>query len=440
MLGSRFRTMALLVCGTWTVESSAQSPTISVHRAIPVGTMTHLGIQVPPNSVCSLSPTNVGTRNALALYANENGVMHLSVTPQLEETRELELNCTRQDGGPFVVSLVLTSSAALRDVAFDRSMSLPDVGVSQPALAPDASLVTPEQLKAVGYPPRPDPVRSPQLFKAWSDFVTKPTTRVTSKLIARHGEPHFSGHQVNDSHWVGVEHVIGMWDVTAAAWTVPELFPNLCPYPPYGDLSEIGFWTGMEGTLKDNPALAQAGVDTIVQCHYQGNYCDYIVRSTYPWVEYWPDDFYQIPINVSPGDYVESMVELTDASGNINCSGGYLTVYSYNLSAGVYFYWIGLPIPAGRVQPCGNMNMAALFMGETRTGYYPANYNAIEMSGLAWPGTDHWDNPLNATDSSDLSSIWYTMVDSSNNPMEAVIVDTPNTLQFYFAGPQCGGI
>ena len=219
----------VLFCGTWAIGASAQSSPIVIQRTIPVGIMTNLGIQMTPESVCTLQTANSVSLSAMKMYANDRGVLHFSVKPPLAGSNTLDLNCTRQDGGSFVVSVVLTATSSLGDINADASITLPDVGVLQPALGSDPALVTPQQLKAAGYPPKPDPIQSPQLYKAWSNFVTKPSTLVTSKFLPRPAEPKFMTQ--NSPIWVGTEQLWGYWEQTAAAWTVPELFPNFVSRP-----------------------------------------------------------------------------------------------------------------------------------------------------------------------------------------------------------------
>ena len=397
----------------------AQSAATVLNRTLRVGTKTNLGVQTLPNAQCFMHyPGESSSASAIKLFANDRGVVHFTVQPKVAGTLQLELDCTGDNGATRVVPVSLSSEAGASDINNDPAVTLPDVGLVQEALGPDPMSITPEQLRAAGYPRRPDPFKDPHLFASWTKMVTSRNARVVSELIPRPDQSFRMDE--NSSIWAGTGQRFGMFIETVGQWTVPGTWPVDIDTLP--NASEVSFWVGVAGVNWPYPALAQSGVEQLSYCawYWDWEFCNWPVWTTYPWIEYYPDAPSQIGITVNEGDTIYVDVWLSDNAMNPNCTGQWMTAYMYNFDTNIYALYMA-PIPAGRSMPCGPTYQTGLFIAEGHpNSSHLAGWLPFNMYGATWAGGGY-----GRADYDDAAN-WYTMVDSQNLAVAGVQPDYPN--------------
>jgi len=197
------------------------------------------------------------------------------------------------------------------------------------------------QLRAYGYPPRPDAThlleRWEAVFSRGIRFITPTFRRMDyrpKRLPKRAGSTPRSKVETNR----GTE-TLNIWSgavVRAASgdpfswiegtWTVPDVYPPAGAF--VGEWYSASTWVGIDG-LDVSMDVLQAGCDSDVMIvSVLGN--RFVIRQIQPWWEWFPGDTYWISnLPVSFGDTV-SCVICADPGSTTDA-----TVYFYNLTNGV---------------------------------------------------------------------------------------------------------
>jgi hypothetical protein len=198
----------------------------------------------------------------------------------------------------------------------------------RPALTGDLSAASNEELIAKGYPPRPDPVRSPTQYARWVKNVSRTWTHVSPRLVAhpeygharreecdeskapaqrlggKAGAPGIASN--NNSQWCGAcyTHPAHELSYVQADWNVP-LVVDLPNGPGF---SAVVQWIGLDNAGGD---LYQAGT---------GSECltvlGFQITTYFMWMETQPWTWSEIPnFQVFPGDQISVNLFVTNEYG-----------------------------------------------------------------------------------------------------------------------------
>jgi hypothetical protein len=281
-------------------------------------------IQVIPESVNFFyHPLAPGRR--LQLDADDQGVVrfHARAFKSAEPT-EFHLECHGADGEIELYTVLLSA-----DVHYSPWMSGNDLepqpavlGEVRPPLAGDPMVPSNIELTRNGYPPRPDPAKSPADYARWLKNVSRSYTRINPRQVAHpeYGEvkrgpvdESYASQQRSgpslvrpqavepgtdnsaNSRWCGAyyRHPTNEFDYIHADWVVPVVFD----LPKGPRLSAVVQWIGLDNAGQD---LYQAGTGS--EClTFQG----FQITTYYLWMESVPWSWWEIPnFPVAPNDEI----------------------------------------------------------------------------------------------------------------------------------------
>jgi hypothetical protein len=242
----------------------AVSPPASVETLTyeaPLGDTTWIFAHVEAEAVCVVHDVGVPAAEAAPIYADAAGWIRVGIMPSpTDPAARAALDCTGRDGSVVERTLMIRSIPAGAVPANNPSPPPVVARRTVPALEGDPMAPSQKELRARGYPPRPDPVRSPSGYAAWRTLVSTPYYVPLAEPV-RGGARKRSGATAgsDQSLWSGAVTVVaqGTYSAVSANWTVPKL--NLDPARAYS-LYATSVWAGLGG----NPDLIQAGVqDTL---------------------------------------------------------------------------------------------------------------------------------------------------------------------------------
>ena len=167
-----------------TVSSSAPSASSAYVSGDPIGPATRVVRTIRPDgesviaiptgrpwAACTLDAAEAsGADDALEVFADDEGVARVRARPTdpRASTAPMRLDCA-DETGTFSVAVDIVV-----DPAAPRSPPMPaPKGRVRPALAEDPTSLTPEELVARGFPPRPDPVGDPSRYASWLEIASR---------------------------------------------------------------------------------------------------------------------------------------------------------------------------------------------------------------------------------------------------------------------------
>jgi hypothetical protein len=166
-----------------------------------------------------------------------------------------------------------------------------------------------DELRAYGYPPRPDAALHRELYEHWSQAISPSMTTIEPRFVdalrppvappgpIQPGPPPFMPHATS-SNWAGSVNFPDLNDgvvSVAASWVVPDITG---PGSSSGDT--CAQWVGMDGWGPDGTAPVSAD---IVQAGTTQTIDDSLAQQTFAWWEWVPRKSYQIEnFTVAPGD------------------------------------------------------------------------------------------------------------------------------------------
>jgi hypothetical protein len=309
-------------------------------RRVPPEAETLVTLSVEPASSCRLYlPGEPG--RAVLLDADDRGIVRFYArAPHGGEPVTLQLDARGIDGRERGYVVVIGS-----DVRHTVSMSSPELveapvgpGRMRGPLGGDPLMPSIRELVSEGFPPRPDPAKSPALYSRWLRDVSQPLTLVDPRT-ASHPEltkgasafdgqapvrglgiagvqaPGVAGLQGPDiagevagatsSNWCGAyyTHPTRQFSYIGAKWQVPQATGQ--GDPPSSMLVE---WVGLDNAGGD---LYQAGSGS--------GYYDFIgiqITTYFTWVECLPWTMSTLPnLAVAPGDYMNVLIQVADKYG-----------------------------------------------------------------------------------------------------------------------------
>ncbi len=228
--------------------------------------------------------------------------------------------------------------------------------VEAPPAGFDALRASAADLNRYGLPSRPDALRAPAAYTAWTHIVGRakqfmapvlrpsgiqhvPMKRVygiapaVTSLATRNANADYS------SNWSGIVDVGSITSygpnsvfVTYGEWVVPIAQQAFGACTGGTDYSAI--WMGIDGYSKTSPDVFQGGTEADATCVRGINSASY-----YIWFEWYPNNAYEITnLPVGPGDVVAGVLEATS-----NTTGAF---YVVNETTNTYTI-VSLSAPAG---------------------------------------------------------------------------------------------
>jgi hypothetical protein len=307
-----------------------QEVTHRVERRVPPAQATLVTVQVKPQSVCYLYHPKAPERR-IQIDADNRGIVrfHAKALKGAEPTA-FHLECHHAGRA----ELHAISLAA--DTHYAPSMSAPELqsapivsGEVRPPLAGDPMAMSNAELVARGYPPRPDAERAPGRYSRWLKNVSRPFTKVDTRLVAH---PDYSrskglrgpvgngttngkaasagpGSQANNNapNWTGAyfQKPIGQFCSIQADWTAPMVFT-----PPGGPIfSAMVQWVGLDNAKDD---LFQAGTGS--ECY---SFVLWEITTYFMWMETLPWSWWVVPnFPVLPGDQISVEIWVANQFGD----------------------------------------------------------------------------------------------------------------------------
>jgi hypothetical protein len=301
-----------------------------VERRVPPERATLVTVPVKPRSVCYLYHPEAPERR-IQIDADNRGIVrfHAKAMKGAEPTA-FYLECHHAGHA----ELHAISLAA--DIRHMPSMSAPELqsapvvsGEVRPALAGDPTVLSNAELVARGYPPRPNPERSPARYARWLKNVSRPFTKIDTRLVAHpdygrskgargpvgkattigRAAPVAAGSQANINffNWTGAyfTNPVGQFFSIQAEWPTPAVFA-LPTGPIFSAMVE---WVGLDNAAGD---LYQAGTGS--ECY---SILFWEITTYFMWMETLPWSWWVVPnFPVSPGDQISVDIWVANQFGD----------------------------------------------------------------------------------------------------------------------------
>jgi hypothetical protein len=323
-------TLAALLLGSLVLPAWAQNRpmprvTPEQHFTIPPDAETPVVLRTEPDAACDLHAAGVSDPSkTMRLYGNIEGYVRFYFTPK-QDTQDayLQLDCTTAKQAVTTQPLHLRIAASpTEDMPVpEASVPVPAGSKALPALTDEgARQLSDEDVIAQGYPPRPDPTRSPAAYAKWLALFSRAVTILPPHSVSRSDVSHSAGGvtegPANNSHWSGFA-VTGLpFEFWAASgeWGVPSVTDSCL-----NCYSSV--WAGLDGapTLPiSQQNLVQDGTEQDCIDSGKGFMTNY-----YAWTEAYPQQpFAQEVFSVSPKDPMWVFVYVGDSNGNLDPMGG----------------------------------------------------------------------------------------------------------------------
>lgn len=274
-------------------------------------------LKVLPKSTCVLHAEGENDpEHSLKLFADDTGLVRFQVQAQSQSDQisHFQVDCEAEgESKQFPLELRPNSSPTTDMPLPPREIAQPPADAPMlPALsADDAALLSVQELRSRGYPPRPDPQQAPDAYAVWLRAVTKPARIVNPRLVPNPGVTHrlrqpTAGLYTNN-HWSGYElhGPANSFDQVTGTWTVPTVV-----FPEINKKTYSTFWIGIDGDgLND---LVQEGTEQDIAEACLLGAC-FTFTNYYAWTEILPEqETEQVTgnFNVYPGDEIYSIVSM----------------------------------------------------------------------------------------------------------------------------------
>lgn len=369
--------------------------TRSNHTVLPQ-VETRLSIHTHPKATCHLYHDQF-KHQRLQLDADDNGIIRFHARPHKDwQPIEIHVEFTGENGVLNRHTLTLRGDTNHQGPISPNEVDAHPVGSLRPPLAGDPLALSNRELIAQGYPPRPDPTKSPARYARWHRRVSRPYTAVTPRLV-QHPDVSFSHLRTadrvnaptlplppprlvrsiasptlplppplvrpafngNSNSWSGafLNQPINQFSYIQADWPVPGVFAG----PGAPSYSAAAEWVGLDNSGTD---LYQSGTDS--ECVYFP-FFNWVFTDYWMWIETLPFAPWGVPnFPVSPGDSISVDIFVADENGQTwyqNGSWGGLTPQDNSVWFMLYnntqflSYWGTLPTAPQTLD------------GESSTGY-----------------------------------------------------------------------
>ncbi|HEY6971983.1 MAG TPA: G1 family glutamic endopeptidase [Candidatus Angelobacter sp.] len=418
---------------------------------------TLITLQTAPKAVCKLRHDTVKDKH-LQLDADDGGIVRLHARASRDSKPiELRLEATDEDGKTTEYTIALRADAreGARLKKGGEDKAVPKIhGTLRPALEGDPLKPSNKELLEAGYPPRPDPGKSPVRYARWLKRVSRPFTSVTPRRVP-HPDVSFTRRQLppvlrsptlplpppaarsmfntNLSTWSGayLTNPAAQFFLIEADWNVPGV-AALLDSPPYSAAAE---WVGLDNSGTD---LFQSGTDS--EC-WIIPFFGWTFTNYWMWIQSLPAVPYAVPnFHVSPGDEVSVDIFLADQFGTTwfkNGSNGGLTPADNNVWFMLYNYSNGSSFWGTLSTSTGFSGATAEFIierpSDSNGNPYPlAAFGFATMWSNFYGDSEYGDRlwALGANGSSpfDGTLTYINMVDPSNNNLLALSLSMPDPI------------
>jgi hypothetical protein len=391
-----------------------------------------VAVPMPSSSRCVIHPEGIiddPTRSD-TLYAGADGEVRFRQPPEAWG-RRLALECTLDSGQRTNAMVDLTDSSTFKRKS--RSDLEPRIVGVRPALTGELSTVSRDELRQLGYPPRPDPQTSPEKYAAWVKKVTKPADLLDTMPVAGLGmkATTFEGSSTVGP-WTGfVQSASGFTAVNgdfAANWgTFYEEYE--------ADMLAPGFF----GCTSCSTSALWAGIGGVQTALFNGFIPTSLIQSGFyfqprgtameidPFIEFAPGGVLFLP---KPGNQkyaAGDVFTIWGWAGDANCS------LNNSPTQGCFWFeddtnnWLihgSVPAPTGAKDVNGNTFLwvpsTVEYIAEKNSSGNNPNYWFDEMQGMAWDsnGTLHTDpGDPNGTD----PYVQFTELAPSGRPYSAAV-------------------
>jgi hypothetical protein len=265
--------------------------------------------QVLPNALCVLQSDRAG--KSLELVSDDEGNVSFKVSPsQPGIVTHPGLSCSDKAGRAATYPLELRSAEGVPALRAPAPR-----GTVRPPLANPEMERTDDELRAGGYPRRPDPIKAPAEYKQWLDLVSSPGTFVTQALgQAPPTRTHNTTQQTSNWAGYGATNDYPFLEVYGK-WTQPQ--PSF-PEGMTNQLFAASIWVGL-GDGHSGGTMWQAGTSTSAYTE-DSDVGFELVESSSIWMELLGDcgviDFTYSPPN--PNDSMSTWLWFSESS---SCEG-----------------------------------------------------------------------------------------------------------------------
>jgi hypothetical protein len=325
-------------------ESNQIKVTRSHHTVLPE-VETRFSIHTHPKAICHLYHDQF-KHHRLQLDADDNGVIRFHAKPRKDwQPIEIHVEYTGENGVPHRHTLSLRGDTNHRAGISPNEVDAPVVGTQRPALEGDPLALSNRELITRGYPPRPDPIKSPARYARWHRIVSRPYKAVNTRLES-HPDVSFSRlltpgrvnaptlplppprsalalasptiplpppllrslFNGNSNSWSGayLNQPINQFSHIQADWLVPAVFA----FPGAPAYSAAAEWIGLDSSGTD---LYQSGTDS--ECIYFP-WFNWVFTNYWIWIETLPFAPWGVPnFPISPGDSISLDIFVADENG-----------------------------------------------------------------------------------------------------------------------------
>lgn len=329
-----------------TPDASSQPPTPSGSQSSS-GWQT-LYLQGSPNSLCELDPDGSSASPPILLNSDSRGVVRFDISQPTATTKlpTFTLKCTTASGVLSTKTIAPDALGSSQPTLQALAAILPVDAYARPALVGDPMTFSQAELISNGYPPRPDPVASPDAYKTWSEAASRPLTIVPAHIINRPDRRSASQIRIQSDHWSGeLLHGAALpYMESEGEWNVPRVIPGQVFTETNDGVSCE--WVGLGGF--GTQSLVQGGTESDQSYSFGvgGVYTYY--ASYYPWVEWWPSNQVSFSFGISPGDLIFALSWVGDQNARQNINGTYSWLQMSNYTRGTVTM-VSTPAPAGTV-------------------------------------------------------------------------------------------
>ena len=331
--------------------------------AVQPGGPRDIVVQALPNATCTLSPgQTTAASNAIEMFSDADGTIIFQIQSTQGNTRavpaESFLYCSDDAGvqATYLLQITIDPGAA------EYVRPLPR-GTPRPALTADPAILTTAELVAKGFPPKPDPIATPEAYQTWLKIVSEPATIVPPRSVrsAVHNyipvsKDNYAG--ISAQNPVAYRGSGNLYDYVSGSWHVPQVsttIPN--------EWEHMSTWVGLRGCTGGNCSfpvstgtLFQTG--TVDAAMYDGSFVYSSHSAFFEWLSWlYPSCLNQPPgnannvhvIGTSPNqacdlqitpnrilvnerDQVFAVVWTGDANGTPMANGAYAYSYIQNMT------------------------------------------------------------------------------------------------------------
>ena len=338
--------ISLVLC--FGAQTDANRGRAGLSFKVPPGASSAVSFNAAPNAQCFIrAQDSKEPGQALPVFTDDDGraTFYVDAPQEADSIAKLVASCPSEVNQTLEIQAV----AGTKPVPHTQPAPGPQGKGGKhirPALSGNPMALSTQELIRGGYPPRPDPEKSPGAYAAWLRAVSKPATQVVPKLARMpnryHGPLKIENGPAGSSNWSGYA-LVGSsnpFDFISGRWNVPVTYGGELERPVYSAL-----WIGLDGDGSDNVVQDGTGQDVL---SYEHGSVIWTIRAYYGWKEICCQEpevrFSNFPVN--PGDEISSYVWMADSTGNVTPYGTVAYFWFEDVTTGQYAY-ISTPFESG---------------------------------------------------------------------------------------------